>query len=171
MMSRLSVADVSGAPDISGLVRVSMVTGIVFPDYDDFLAAFHRRYPRIEIESQEMRSADVVASLQQKSAIVGLSPRRALPKKVESRIFLRQRYALYCGRYHRLFGQRDVTLSDLIAEPFVSFSGDRVGVDDLPRRNGLYRAGGGVVVQCVRGQALDLHGIWHRALARAFDDG
>jgi DNA-binding transcriptional LysR family regulator len=130
MMSRLALADIEARErdhDISGLVRLTTVTGIDFPAYDDFLAEFHRTYPRIELESQEMRSADVISSLQQKSATVGLSPRRALPKKVESRVFLRQRYALYCGRHHRLFDRDDVQISDLIGEKFVSFSGDKVG--------------------------------------------
>jgi DNA-binding transcriptional LysR family regulator len=103
------------------------VSGIDFPAYDAFLAGFHRSYPRIELESQEMRSADVVASLQQKSATLGLTPRRALPKKIESRLFLRQRYALFCGRHHPLFGRTDLKTADLVSEKFVSFTGDKVG--------------------------------------------
>lgn len=130
MMSRLASAEADERDrdqDISGLVRLNTVTGIVFPEYDDFLAGFHRSYPRIELESQEMRSADVIGSLQQKSATVGLSPHRALPKKVESRLFLRQRYALYCGRHHRFFDRDDIRISDLVGEKFVSFSGDKIG--------------------------------------------
>jgi len=126
-ISRLSLAKVDRDHDISGMVRLSAVSGIDFPAYDAFLAAFHCSYPRIELESQEMRSADVVASLQQKSATLGLTPRRALPKKVESRLFLRQRYALFCGRHHPLFGRTDLKTADLVSEKFVSFTGDKVG--------------------------------------------
>ncbi|MCY0385889.1 LysR family transcriptional regulator [Robbsia sp. Bb-Pol-6] len=128
MMSRLSLARTDGGEqDISGLVRVSTVSGIDFPAYDAFLAEFHRSHPRIELESQEKRSADVVNSLQQKAATLGLTPRRALPRKVESRLFLRQRYALFCGRHHPLFGREDLRMADLISEKFVSFTGDKVG--------------------------------------------
>ncbi|SAL85853.1 LysR family transcriptional regulator [Caballeronia terrestris] len=126
-ISRLSLAKVDRDHDISGMVRLSTVSGIDFPAYDAFLAGFHRSYPRIELESQEMRSADVVASLQQKSATLGLTPRRALPKKIESRLFLRQRYALFCGRHHPLFGRTDLKTADLVSEKFVSFTGDKVG--------------------------------------------
>jgi DNA-binding transcriptional LysR family regulator len=127
MMSRLSLAKSDGDHDISGMVRLSTVSGIDFPAYDAFLAGFHRSYPRIELESQEMRSADVVNSLQQKTATLGLSPRRTLPKKVESRLFLRQRYALFCGRHHPLFGREGLCTADLVSEKFVSFTGDKVG--------------------------------------------
>ncbi|CAE6792459.1 LysR family transcriptional regulator [Paraburkholderia aspalathi] len=126
-ISRLSLAEVDREHDISGMVRVSTVSGIDFPAYDTFLAEFHRTYPRIELESQEMRSADVVNSLQQKSATLGLTPRRALPKRVDSRVFLRQRYALFCGRHHPLFGRDDLRVADLAGEKFVSFTGDKVG--------------------------------------------
>ncbi|WP_062643937.1 LysR family transcriptional regulator [Caballeronia arationis] len=126
-ISRLSIAKVDRDHDISGMVRVSTVSGIDFFAYDEFLAGFHRSYPRIELESQEMRSADVVASLQQKSATLGLTPRRALPKKIESRLFMRQRYALFCGRHHPLFGRTDLKTADLVSEKFVSFTGDKVG--------------------------------------------
>ncbi len=105
-ISRLSLAKVDGDHDISGVVRLSTVSGIDFPAYDTFLAEFHRDYPRIELESQEMRSADVVSSLQQKSATLGLTPRRTLPKRVESRVFLRQRYALFAGATIRCSGAR-----------------------------------------------------------------
>ena len=74
-----------------------------------------------------MRSADVVRSLELRTATLGLSPKRALPKKIEHRLFLRQRYALFCGQYHPLFGKADVQIADLAGEKFVSFTGDKIG--------------------------------------------
>ncbi|WP_322015666.1 LysR family transcriptional regulator [Paraburkholderia sp. J12] len=126
-ISRLSLTEVDREHDISGMVRIGIVSGIDFPAYDDFLAGFHRTYPRIEFESQVMRSADVVNSLQRKATTLGLTPRRALPKGVESRVFLRQRYGLFCGRHHPLFGREDVRVADLASQAFVSFTGDKVG--------------------------------------------
>jgi DNA-binding transcriptional LysR family regulator len=126
-VSRLSLSDVDRDHDISGTVRIAIVSGIDFPAYDGFLAEFHRTYPRIDFESQVMRSADVVNNLQQKASTLGLSPRRALPRRVEARVFLRQRYALFCGRHHPLFDREDVRLADLSNQQFVSFSGDKVG--------------------------------------------
>jgi DNA-binding transcriptional LysR family regulator len=68
-----------------------------------------------------------VNSLQQKASTLGLTPRRALPRRIEGRVFLRQRYALFCGRHHPFFGRGDLTLADVASQPFVSFSGDKVG--------------------------------------------
>ncbi|MBN6738911.1 LysR family transcriptional regulator [Burkholderia multivorans] len=126
-ISRLSLANIDRDHDISGLVRIGTVSGIEFPAYDDFLAAFHGTYPRIEFESQVMRSADVVNSLQQKAVTIGLTPRRTLPKQIDERLFLRQHYALFCGLHHPLFGRSDLCLADLAGQSLVSFVGDKVG--------------------------------------------
>jgi DNA-binding transcriptional LysR family regulator len=48
-ISRLSIAKVDRDHDISGMVRVSTVSGIDFFAYDEFLAGFHRSYPRIDL--------------------------------------------------------------------------------------------------------------------------
>nr|WP_244187097.1 substrate-binding domain-containing protein [Paraburkholderia steynii] len=126
-ISRLSVNELEGNEDVSGLVRVRMVSGIDFPAYDAFLAQFHRRYRGIEFESQEMSSSEVVNCLQQKTATLGLTPRRSLPKSINSRIFLPQRYALFCGPHHPLFGRVDLDIGEFSTERIVTFSSDKVG--------------------------------------------
>lgn len=126
-ISRLALADVDREHDISGTLRIGCCSGIDFPAYDEFLSQFHRTYPRIEFEILVMRSTDVVNSLQQKAITLGLTPRRTLPANIESRVFLRQRYALYCGQHHPLFGRDDLRISDITGYPLVSFNSDRVG--------------------------------------------
>lgn len=126
-VSRLALADVDRDHDISGTIRLGSVSGIDYPAYDEFLSEFHRTYPRIEFEIQVMRSADVVNSLQQKAITLGLTPRRTLPASIDARVFLRQRYALFCGRHHPLFGREDLRISDITGYPLVSFNSDRVG--------------------------------------------
>ncbi|MBN7130532.1 LysR family transcriptional regulator [Burkholderia multivorans] len=126
-VSRIQLVSGESEHDLSGIVRVSTVSGVEFPDYDAFLAAFHHDHPRIEIESQEMRSTEVVRTLEIKAATIGLTPKRALPKHVDHRLFLRQRYALFCGRFHPLFSRMDLQLGDLVQEKLVSFTGDRLG--------------------------------------------
>lgn len=126
-VSRLSAAEQDQNEDVSGVVRVRMVSGVDYPAYDTFLAQLHQRYKGIELDCQVMRSAEVVNSLQQKTATLGLTPKRSLPKKIDSRIFLSQRYALFCGRHHPLFGRTDLKISDFSTEGIVTFSGDKVG--------------------------------------------
>lgn len=126
-VSRLALADVDRDHDISGTIRIGAASGIDYPAYDEFLSEFHRTYPRIEFEVQVMRSADVVNALQQKTITLGLTPRRTLPASIDARIFLRQRYALFCGQHHPLFGREDLRISDITSYPLVSFNSDRVG--------------------------------------------
>ncbi|HWW05524.1 LysR family transcriptional regulator [Collimonas sp.] len=113
--------------DITGTIRFMSVSRIDSPVYDEFLAEFHRAYPRIDLQIEVMRSSDVISSLLQKTATAGLSLCRNPIEKLERHCFLRQRYAIFCGRHHRLFGRSGLTMDDLLAENFVSFTSDQIG--------------------------------------------
>ncbi|MBK4990023.1 LysR family transcriptional regulator [Pseudomonas sp. S60] len=110
--------------ELVGKVRLLMISRIVNEAFDDLLAAFHRQHPRVELEIEVMRSSDIVAALQEKTATAGLSLNRRAQTRLEQRLFLRQRYAFFCGRHHRLFGEAE---SDLQRENFVSFTSDQIG--------------------------------------------
>ncbi|MDE2035941.1 MAG: substrate-binding domain-containing protein, partial [Pseudomonas sp.] len=45
----------------------------------------------------------------------------------EQHLFLRQRYAFFCGRHHPLFGRTGLAEGDLQSENFVSFTSDQIG--------------------------------------------
>ncbi|SFH66635.1 DNA-binding transcriptional regulator, LysR family [Collimonas sp. OK307] len=113
--------------DITGSIRLLTISRIDSAVYDEFLADFHRAYPRIELQIEVMRSSDIISSLLQKTATVGLSLCRSPIDKLERHCFLRQRYALFCGPHHRLFGRSQLTMNDLLAENFVSFTSDQIG--------------------------------------------
>jgi len=131
-ISRLAGQSSAAERDVSGQVRLITVSGVQFPDYDEFLAAFHRDYPGIDIEVQVMRSADVPSALIQHTATAALSLNRNVGKKIEYRLFMPQRYALFCGRHHPLFGREGLTTADLLDENFVSFTGDQIGASLSP---------------------------------------
>ena len=113
--------------DVTGLVVLQTVSRIESAVYDKCLAEFHRRHPRVDLRIEVMRSADIINSLLQKTAGLGLSLSRFAMDKLEQTCIFPQRYALYCGRHHRLFGETELQLSDLLAENFVSFSSDQLG--------------------------------------------
>ncbi|HBK52272.1 MAG TPA: LysR family transcriptional regulator, partial [Pseudomonas sp.] len=92
------------ADELVGKVRLLMISRIVSERFDDFLANLHRQHPRVELEIDVMRSSDIVAALQEKTATAGLSLNRRAQPRLEQRLFLRQRYALFCGKHHALFG-------------------------------------------------------------------
>ncbi len=69
------------ADEVVGKVRLLMISRIVSERFDNFLADFHRQRPRVELEIDVMRSSDIVAALQEKTATAALSlTRRAQPR-------------------------------------------------------------------------------------------
>lgn len=126
-VSRLGAALETPAETVAGKVRLLTISRVQSRCYDDFLADFHQRFPRVELEIEVMRSSDIISSLLQKTATLGLGLCRIPQAKLEQRILLHQRYAFFCGRRHHLFGRTDLNLSDLQGENFVSFTSDQIG--------------------------------------------
>ncbi|WP_027795566.1 LysR family transcriptional regulator [Paraburkholderia acidipaludis] len=126
-ISRLETELDERTADITGTIRLLTVSRIESRVYDEFLAEFHVAYPRIDLQIEVMRSSDIISSVLQKTATAGLSLCRTPVEKLERRLFLRQRYAIFCGRHHRLFGLSQLTMEDLLAENFVSFTSDQIG--------------------------------------------
>ncbi|WP_321904643.1 LysR family transcriptional regulator [Paraburkholderia tropica] len=126
-ISRLETELDERTADITGSIRLLTVSRIESRVYDEFLAEFHVAYPRIDLQIEVMRSSDIISSVLQKTATAGLSLCRTPVDKLEMRCFLRQRYAIFCGRHHRLFGLSQLMMEDLLAENFVSFTSDQIG--------------------------------------------
>ena len=112
---------------MSGVLHLLTVSRIQSGVYDECLAAFHRHHPRVDLQVEVMRSADILDALAQKRAGIGLSLCRTPIDKLERQLFLRQRYAVFCGRHHRLFGRTGLSINDLLGENFVSFMSDQLG--------------------------------------------
>lgn len=123
-MSQIGSLLAQPTDELVGKVRLLMISRIVSDRFDDFLADFHRQHPRVDLEIDVMRSSDIVAALQEKTASAGLSLNRRAQPRLEQRLFLRQRYAFFCGKHHALFGQAE---GDLQRENFVSFTSDQIG--------------------------------------------
>lgn len=126
-MSQVSSLLEQPADEVIGKVRLLIISRIFSERFDDFLAEFHRQYPRVDLEVDVMRSSDIVSALQEKTATLGLSLNRRAQPRLEQRLFLRQRYAFFCGKHHALFGREDVSEGDLQRENFVSFTSDQIG--------------------------------------------
>ncbi|NIE75973.1 LysR family transcriptional regulator [Pantoea sp. Tr-811] len=127
MVSRLGPALDSPAETVTGKIRLLSISRIQSRAYDEFLARFHSDYPQVELEIDVLRSADVVSGLLQKTASFGLSLCRTPQPRLEQRVLLEQRYAFFCGQRHRLFGRKNLNVSDLQGENFVSFTSDQIG--------------------------------------------
>ncbi|EGH71994.1 LysR family transcriptional regulator [Pseudomonas syringae] len=126
-VSRLSATLKNPDDDVVGKVRILTISKVQSALYDDFLVQFHRDHPRVELDVEVMGSSDIQSSLNQRTATVGLGLCRFPLAKLERRCLLRQRYAFFCGKRHRLFGQRKLPLEALQSENFVSFTSDQMG--------------------------------------------
>ncbi|HYG90614.1 MAG TPA: LysR family transcriptional regulator [Azospirillum sp.] len=113
--------------EISGHVRILLASRIQLPLFDAILERFHATHPLVTFRLDVMASADIHMAIQQKTASVGLCLMREPPPNVEHTLFARQIYRFYCGPRHPLYGRRDLTLSDLRRERFVSFTSDQIG--------------------------------------------
>ena len=111
----------------SGRIHLLVASRIHSAVYDDFWARFHRRHPRIDVQLDVLPSSEIVTLMAQRAATAGIALCRQMPKRLESKVFLQQRYALFCGRNHALFGKTDIRLEDLLSENFVSFASDSLG--------------------------------------------
>lgn len=76
-VSRLSAALESRNKDMAGKVRILCATGGEAAGYVACLACVHQQYPRVELGGAVMRSADIISSLLQQTATLGLC--RLLP--------------------------------------------------------------------------------------------
>ncbi|MBH3468887.1 LysR family transcriptional regulator [Pseudomonas putida] len=126
-VSRLGPALDRPAETVTGKIRLLSISRIQSRVYDEFLAQFHSDYPKVEVEIDVLRSSDVASGLLQKTASFGLSLCRTPQPRLEQRVLLEQRYAFFCGKRHRLFGRKNLTLADLQGENFVSFTSDQMG--------------------------------------------
>ena len=83
-MSQISGLLEQPADELVGKVRLLMISRIVSERFDEFLADFHRQHPRVDLEIDVMRSSDIVAALQEKTATAGLSLNRRPQPRLSS---------------------------------------------------------------------------------------
>ena len=122
------VNDVAQAEEQTvGRIHLLVASRIHSAVYDDFWANFHRAHPRIEVQLDVLPSSEIVSILLQRGATAGIALCRQIPKRLDHKLFLQQRYALFCGRNHALFGRPDIRMEDLLGEDFVSFASDALG--------------------------------------------
>lgn len=146
-ISRLTVAVREIEDAVRGHVAVATASHVVFPPLDQALGEFSQQHARVTYDVQVMTSREVVASVLQKRASLGIClVHRQHPKLLYTHLY-RQHFGFFCGPGHRFFGRTDLTLADLTGESSVSFSTDqlhdalrpvallrtRIGMDDTIR--------------------------------------
>ncbi|UCI23029.1 LysR family transcriptional regulator (plasmid) [Mesorhizobium sp. B2-1-8] len=110
--------------EIRGHLRVMLVSNLVAPPLDEAIAAFHAKYPAVELIVEVAAWTEVVNSLIQHRIDVGISPSRVKRAELAYLHLFTEVHRPYCGRPHRLFGKRVADPADLANETFVLTGAD-----------------------------------------------
>lgn len=116
----------SAGADISGHVSVHAVSQVHHPGWDARLATFFEQHPKVTMNVHIETTADVITSVERGVATVGLCD-GIIPPGLGKLPYKQERYALYCGAGHRLFGVEGAKLNDLRGDPYVAFTADVLG--------------------------------------------
>lgn len=137
-IARLSFAVQDIPQDLSGVVRLAIVSGVNSEILDKVLSKFHSDHPRVTFDISTGSSSDVQHALLHYQAAVGISLRHKDVPGLSHATLLDQRYFLYCGQCHPLFGQQNLRVADLCHEKFVSFASEQL--DGVLAPLALFRA-------------------------------
>lgn len=108
--------------DLAGQVRIMIVTGVAMPAIDRALGMMHRRHPQVSFRMDIATSQEIARAVSQRAVPFGFCLLAKPLAALECRLLMREEYGIFCGVTHALYGRDDVSLEDLRAEPFVSFS-------------------------------------------------
>lgn len=125
-VARLAASVGESDPEVSGNISLLFITGIQCQFLDSVFERFHRLYPQVTFEIEEMSSQEVQHSLIQRQGALGICLSRQCPDNLTSQVLARQRYRLYCGRSHRLFGRQNLPMERLTDEAYVSFGSEQL---------------------------------------------
>ncbi|MFW5654672.1 MAG: LysR family transcriptional regulator [Roseicyclus sp.] len=107
--------------ELHGHINLSLASHVVSPHFDDVLARFGARHPRVSFAISVVESGEVLARVRQNRASLGLCLIDKWPRDIACEPFMREYFGLFCGPRHRLFGKTGLGLDDLAGEPSVSF--------------------------------------------------
>lgn len=120
-----SMAEAAG--DVAGEVTLALASHVVSPLLDEALRRFHARHPKATLSIDVLPSREALARTanHQTSLAICLLSERAPP--LQTTLFYREFFGLFCGPGHPLFGRQDLRLADLAGHAAVSFQTDRMG--------------------------------------------
>lgn len=124
--------------EITGKVTIAVASHVVSPVFDEVLAEFHQAHPRSTFTISVSTSVEVAKKVREKHASFGLCLVSREDPKLDYKVIYREFFGFFCGPRHRLFGRRNLGLSDLRGETSVSFQTDHPS--DALRTVALLRA-------------------------------
>ncbi|OCP21367.1 MULTISPECIES: LysR family transcriptional regulator [unclassified Ensifer] len=113
--------------DLTGQIRIQIVTHVAMPGLDQALRQMRRRHPSVSVRIDVANSQDIVRAIAQKQTPFGFC---LLPKPLaalDCRFLMREEFGIYCGATHPMHGRTDVTLDELRQEAFIAFACSQEG--------------------------------------------
>lgn len=110
--------------DVTGHITIVMASHVVSPHFDEVLEKFNAKHPNVTYAISIAESSEVISRVEQNRATMGLCLVRESRPRLKTRVLFREFFSLYCGPKHRLFGRKDIRLSELQGEASVSFQTD-----------------------------------------------
>ncbi|WP_151717285.1 LysR family transcriptional regulator [Gemmobacter serpentinus] len=139
---RAAQAMAEAAGEVAGEVTLALASHVVSPLLDEGLRRFHSRYPRATLSIDVLPSREALARTAQGRASLAICLLSDPAPPLQTVLFYREFFGLFCGPGHRLFGHTDLRLADLAGHAAVSFQTDRMGdalsaVTELRQQAGL----------------------------------
>lgn len=135
---------------VSGRVRIQLISSIICAELDEAIGSFHRRHPAIAIELRVSAWRGVLEALERGDVEVGIGYEgQAIPELVYEPMFV-ETQQLFCSRAHPLYGHRIPRLDMLKREGFVLTGADEP--DTVSRLRSRHALG----TECA-GMAEDVH--------------
>lgn len=163
------VAD--AAQEVTGRVRIRLISNLVNSALDDAIARFHRKYPRVEINVDVATWAEVVNALLQDEIDIGLAPTRFRRAELTYQLLFREVHRLYCGRSHPLYRKTIRNPATIASQGFILTGSDEP--DELTGfrlRYGLGRVVAGVSEHLEEARRLTVLGVGLCFLPEGFAD-
>lgn len=121
----LAMAEAAG--EVAGEVTLALASHVVSPILDAGLRRFHRAHPRAMLSIEVLPSREALARLARGQASLAICLMSDPIPTLESQVFYREFFGLFCGPDHPLFGRAGLRLGDLAGHAAVSFQTDRMG--------------------------------------------
>lgn len=113
--------------NVQGHVKIVTASHVMTPILDNALRNFHQKNPQATFSISVMGSQEIIETIQEKQATLGICLMRKPLDGLQTRLFYREYFDFYCGANHPLFGKDDITMDDLRDQHRVTFYSDRLG--------------------------------------------
>lgn len=116
------VAEAAG--QARGRLRMQVISNLVCPTLDEAIAAFHQKFPKVEIIVSVVPWAQVINALLRDEIDIGVGPSRTMRAELRYHHLFTEVHRPYCGSGHPLFGRIVGDPRELCSEGFILTGAD-----------------------------------------------